>query len=78
MAEAGGKVVWIILGILLNTFVVQGLWCDRRPHGVGVDNGFKTLGDNGFKIVISGDPEKPDKYIPGAVYTGWWRNCGIF
>ncbi|XP_021954962.1 spondin-1 isoform X2 [Folsomia candida] len=60
------KVGWIILGIILEGFVVEGLWCDRAPHSVGVP---KTSGDNGFRVVISGDPEKPDKYIPGAVYT---------
>jgi len=57
----------VIFGILVHTLVVEGLWCDRTPTGVTVP---KTSGDNGFKIFISGDPDKPDKYIPGAVYTG--------
>lgn len=58
----------LIFGVLVvHTLVVEGLWCDRTPTGVTVP---KTSGDNGFKIVISGDPDKPDKYIPGAVYTG--------
>ncbi|CAG7726149.1 unnamed protein product [Allacma fusca] len=41
----------------------RSLWCDRTPAGVNVP---KTPGDNGYKIVISGES---DKYIPGAVYT---------
>lgn len=40
------KVGWIILGIILEGFVVEGLWCDRAPHSVGVP---KTSGDNGFR-----------------------------
>jgi len=38
--------------------------CNREP--IGVSNK-KTPGDNGFKIKISGNPEK---YTPGEVYTG--------
>jgi len=58
----------LILGILLLEICSTGaLWCDRNPPGVNVP---RTTGDHGFKIVISGDPDKPDKYIPGAQYTG--------
>lgn len=38
--------------------------CNREPLGVASK---KTPGDNGFKIKISGNPEK---YTPGEVYTG--------
>lgn len=62
-----GKALLVLVGTLLFAFSAEGLWCDRTPPGVTVP---KTPGDNGFKIVITGDPEKPDKYIPGAVYTG--------
>lgn len=34
----------------------------------------KTSGDNGFKIRISGDPEK---YVPGEVYTGMYSKIVI-
>lgn len=40
------------------------LHCNREPQGVTTK---KTPGDNGFKIRISGNPEK---YVPGEVYTG--------
>ncbi|CAG7729287.1 unnamed protein product [Allacma fusca] len=46
-----------------NLAPTHGLWCDRTPVGITVP---KTPGDNDFKIIISGDP---DRYIPGAVYT---------
>lgn len=67
MSKHIGKSLLVLLGILEISSFVTGLWCDRTPHGVNVP---KTEGDNGFKIIISGDPEKPDKFIPGAVYTG--------
>ena len=38
--------------------------CKREPPLTNVP---KTSGDNGFKIVISGNPEK---YVPGELYTG--------
>jgi hypothetical protein len=65
-------VLWTLVGVgLLGSCSlfggVEGLWCDRTPTGVTVP---KTPGGNGFKIIISGDPDKPDKYIPGAQYTG--------
>jgi hypothetical protein len=42
--------------------------CNREPLGV---TSKKTPGDNGFKIKISGNPEK---YTPGEVYTGMTDN----
>ena len=53
-----------VLLALSGQLEVEGLWCDRTPAGVNVP---KTPGDNGYKIVISGDS---DKYIPGGVYSG--------
>lgn len=38
--------------------------CVRQPEGVTAS---KTPGDNGYRIKISGNPEK---YFPGEVYTG--------
>lgn len=59
--------VLILVSCCFSVSGVNGLWCDRTPAGVNVP---KLPGDNGYKIVISGDPDKPDKYIPEAVYTG--------
>lgn len=56
--------VFLLVSCCLSVSGVNGLWCDRTPAGVNVP---KLPGDNGYKIVISGDP---DKYIPEAVYTG--------
>lgn len=38
--------------------------CSREPMNT---NSAKTPGNNGFKIKISGNPEK---YVPGEMYTG--------
>jgi len=70
------KIVSVYIGVFLvcsQFFPSLALWCDRTPAGVSVP---KSPGDGGFKIHISGDPDKPDKYIPGAVYTGMSR--GLF
>jgi len=40
--------------------------CSREPPP-GMVVGRKTPGDSGFKIKISGNPER---YTPGEVYTG--------
>ncbi|XP_071452717.1 spondin-1 [Hetaerina americana] len=37
--------------------------CPREPKGVSTP---KTDGDNGYHILISGEPQK---YVPGAIYT---------
>ncbi|CAL8134698.1 unnamed protein product [Orchesella dallaii] len=58
--------IFLLLSCGYFVVAVDGLWCDRAPAGVNVP---KLPGDNGYKIVISGDPEKPDKYLPDAVYT---------
>ena len=50
--------------ISFNGLFVTGLWCDRNPTGITVP---KTPGDSGYKVVIAGEP---DRFIPGAVYTG--------
>ncbi|ODM96426.1 Spondin-1 [Orchesella cincta] len=62
------KLPLLFLLLSFGCFVVSvdGLWCDRAPAGVNVP---KSPGDDGYKIAISGDPDKPDKYIPEAVYT---------
>ena len=38
--------------------------CIRQPEGIRIP---KTPGDNGYRVKISGNP---DKYVPGEVYTG--------
>lgn len=38
--------------------------CPRVPGGGA---SYRTSGDGGFKITISGNP---DKYVPQSVYTG--------
>ena len=38
--------------------------CIRQPEGIRIP---KTPGDNGYRLKISGTP---DKYVPGEVYTG--------
>ena len=38
--------------------------CIRQPEGARIP---KTPGDNGYRLKISGNP---DKYVPGEVYTG--------
>lgn len=40
--------------------------CHREPHS-DVTAAIKSPGDNGFRIVVGGDPER---YVPGTVYTG--------
>ena len=42
----------------------RGATCIRQPEGVDAS---KTPGDNGYRLKISGNP---DKYFPGEVYTG--------
>ena len=44
-----------------NTFQTT---CNREPQGVTAP---QTKGNNGFKIKLSGNPEK---YVPGEMYTG--------
>jgi hypothetical protein len=43
--------------------------CHREPPS-DVTAALKTPGDNGFRIVIGGDP---DRYAPGTVYTGAYK-----
>lgn len=59
--------------ILISTSIVtanlspafrSGNTCIRQPEGVEAT---KTPGDNGYRLKISGNP---DKYFPGEVYTG--------
>lgn len=40
--------------------------CSRKPP-LAVTRYPKSPGDNGFKIIVNGDPER---YIPGTTYTG--------
>ena len=44
----------------------SGNTCIRQPEGVERS---KTSGDNGYRLKISGNPQK---YFPGEVYTGTW------
>ncbi|XP_022237771.1 spondin-1-like isoform X2 [Limulus polyphemus] len=50
---------------------LTGRLCRREPAGIGSK---KYLGDGGFKIKVSGDPEK---YIPDKVYTVILQRLGI-
>ena len=43
--------------------------CNREPPNVSAP---QTKGNNGFKIKLSGNPEK---YVPGEMYTG---NTNLF
>lgn len=57
-----------IAAFLLLSFALFVSGCLREP--TPYQSRFaKTSGDNGFKIRISGDPEK---YVPGEVYTGMY------
>lgn len=53
--------------VLLVTLVASTLadGCPREPHS-DQSAALRSPGDNGFKILVSGEP---DKYIPGTVYT---------
>uniref|UniRef100_A0A0P6DCY0 Spondin-1 n=2 Tax=Daphnia magna TaxID=35525 RepID=A0A0P6DCY0_9CRUS len=52
----------------LSSGLRRGETCIRQPEGV---EGGKTSGDNGYRIKISGNP---DKYFPGEVYTVTLQN----
>nr|CAD7439236.1 unnamed protein product [Timema bartmani] len=55
--------VLLVTGLLVRTTLAVS--CLREP---GADHAIslKSPGDNGFKILVSGEP---DKYVPGSVYT---------
>lgn len=55
---------FLLLGIADATRIVNNPTCIRQPEGVDAS---KTPGDNGYRLKISGNP---DKYFPGEVYTG--------
>ncbi len=56
---------FLLLGIAADaTRIVNNPTCIRQPEGVDAS---KTPGDNGYRLKISGNP---DKYFPGEVYTG--------
>ena len=50
---------WLLASAAANTAT-----CNRQPYNTQAE---KVPGDNGYKIKISGNPEK---YVPGEVYTG--------
>jgi hypothetical protein len=47
-----------------STAILSSSTCVRQPENVQTS---KTPGDNGYRLKISGNPEK---YFPGEVYTG--------
>lgn len=55
--------------ILFTLGIGEGFRCPREPlpEQSAV---LKSPGDNGFQIMISGDPEK---YVPGSVYTRMYK-----
>lgn len=63
------RVVVLVLVVWVSTVSCQYANCNRAPPGTQFP---KTPGDNGYKIKISGNP---DKYVPGEIYTvslqGW-------
>ncbi|XP_065568346.1 spondin-1-like isoform X2 [Artemia franciscana] len=63
----GFDVIVIIIALALRC--IEASRCNREPDG---RFGQKVHGDNGFRIKVSGSP---DKYVPGEVYTvtlqGW-------
>lgn len=71
MAARVSTPLWPLLAlaaivVLESTMVVvtATMNCNRQPYNTQTE---KEPGDNGYKIKISGNPEK---YVPGEVYTG--------
>ncbi|KAK2704758.1 hypothetical protein QYM36_016971 [Artemia franciscana] len=60
--KLGFDVIVIIIALALRC--IEASRCNREPDG---RFGQKVHGDNGFRIKVSGSP---DKYVPGEVYTG--------
>ncbi|XP_063232008.1 spondin-1 [Bacillus rossius redtenbacheri] len=58
--------MWRLVALLAALLQVTGVMsCPREPspeHATAL----RTPGDNGFRILVSGEP---DKYVPGSVYT---------
>lgn len=67
--------VTVLLFIVGQSTVIGSINCNRRPYN---SNSEKAPGDNGYKIKISGNPEK---YVPGEVYTvslqGWRTHYSV-
>ncbi|XP_047736020.1 spondin-1 [Hyalella azteca] len=66
---------WLAGMWLLSQLASGTITCNRQPYH---SHSEKTPGDNGYKIKISGNPEK---YVPGEVYTvslqGWRTHYSV-